>query len=205
MQVSLWKDNIGISFYVHRLVASAFIPNPLNLPEVNHIDGNRQNNSVTNLEWVTRQSNYQHAIDTGLRIYKNRLSKEEFLECLYSVLAGESYLQLTHRVPYKVPFLSTKIRQIAREYGLESDLNEALDLQKKERSAKNAEVQRLTKGKPVAMYSLSDELLIEFPTIAEAAYYLNTSNTGAISNACKGRCKTACGYKWRFINESKGD
>lgn len=203
MQVSLWKNNIGLNYYVHRLVAQAFIPNPNNLPEVNHIDGNRQNNNVSNLEWIDRTGNYQHAIDTGLRVYKSRLTREEFIECLNSVLAGESYYQLSQRVPYKVPFLSTKLRQIAAEEGLEDDLNKALELQRQARAEKTSETLRLTRGKPVAMYSLSDELLMEFPTIAEAAHYLNTANSGAISNACTGRSKTACGYKWRFINESE--
>ena len=50
----------------HRLVASVFIPNPDNLPEVNHIDGDKKNNCVSNLEWVSRQANIQHAFDTGL-------------------------------------------------------------------------------------------------------------------------------------------
>ena len=58
--VSLYKNNKSSQKYVHRLVAEAFIPNPDNLPEVNHKDGNKQNNCINNLEWCTSKENNWH-------------------------------------------------------------------------------------------------------------------------------------------------
>lgn len=136
-QVSLWKENKGTSYYVHRLVAEAFIPNPEGKPEVNHIDGNRQNNHISNLEWVTSGENSLHASKTGLRVYTNRLTKDEFLDCLYDVINGESYQSLSSRVPYKVPFLSTKLRALAKEFNLETELDESLYIQRVNRARVN--------------------------------------------------------------------
>lgn len=55
--------------FVHRLVAEKYIPNPDNLPQVNHKDGNKSNNCVDNLEWVSNCENRKHAVQRGLQIH----------------------------------------------------------------------------------------------------------------------------------------
>lgn len=64
--VRLSKGGVVKRFYVHRLIAQTFIPNPLQLPEVNHIDGNPFNNNVENLEWSSKEDNIRHAFENKL-------------------------------------------------------------------------------------------------------------------------------------------
>jgi hypothetical protein len=67
--VSLSKDGFSKSFFLHRVVASSFIVNPVNKIIVNHIDRNKSNNNVTNLEWVTVHENILHSRETGINSY----------------------------------------------------------------------------------------------------------------------------------------
>lgn len=60
--VSLWKDNVGKSFRVNCLVGIHFIPNPKNLPQLNHINRNKLDNRALNLEWCTNRENSSHAV-----------------------------------------------------------------------------------------------------------------------------------------------
>lgn len=65
-RVQLWRDGFGgKKEYVHRLVADAFLPRRNDRGEVNHKDGNRSNNAVGNLEWVTSSENTKHAVYSG--------------------------------------------------------------------------------------------------------------------------------------------
>lgn len=59
--VGLCKGNVRTNYYVHRLVAQAFVENPLNLPQVNHKDYNRKNNRADNLEWLTALDNTRYS------------------------------------------------------------------------------------------------------------------------------------------------
>ena len=72
--------------FVHRLVAKTYIPNPDNKLQVNHKDGNKLNNCVGNLEWVTNQENRNHAIDNDLHICGDR--------CSYATLTSKQVLEI---------------------------------------------------------------------------------------------------------------
>ncbi len=65
--VCLCKNSKIFNASVHRLIAEAFIPNPSQKKTVNHIDGNRLNNDISNLEWLTQSENNRHAYRTGLK------------------------------------------------------------------------------------------------------------------------------------------
>lgn len=66
LRITLSKDNVQQKFALHRIVATHFIDNPENKPEVNHLDGNRWNNARSNLEWNTTEENLKHEQETGL-------------------------------------------------------------------------------------------------------------------------------------------
>jgi hypothetical protein len=90
-------------FYIHRLVASAFIPNPHNKPHVNHKNRNRSDNSASNLEWVTAAENTAHLLQTGWRAsnhprgadhYQARVSEADVIALRETWSPGDSIHEL---------------------------------------------------------------------------------------------------------------
>lgn len=98
-RVQLSKDGVRKKYLVHRIVALAFIPNPDNKPEINHIDGDKSNNCVKNLEWCTRKENEQHSSMIGTKAYgeKNgrcKLKEADVLEIFKLRKLGIGYKKL---------------------------------------------------------------------------------------------------------------
>ena len=77
------NDGIRKNIRVHRLVAEAFIPNPLNKPQVNHLDGNKLNNHYTNLEWATASENAKHAFALGLSSNDKGFNDSQSIQIVY--------------------------------------------------------------------------------------------------------------------------
>ena len=112
--INLCENNKQKTVSVHRLVAQAFIPNPNNLPCVNHIDGNKDNNCVENLEWCTYSENNYHAFRTGLkkipsgaRNKNSKLTYDEVVEIKKSLILGH-------------PEFGT--RPLAKKYGVDHNV-----------------------------------------------------------------------------------
>ena len=91
---------------LHRILAETFIPNPKGLPHVNHIDGNKSNNSLDNLEWCTHSENIQHSFDTGLSPRGeghglSKISEEQALEVLNLMDEGKYPTQISRETGIK--------------------------------------------------------------------------------------------------------
>lgn len=122
-----WKNNAGYPivglnspttrrrFLVHRLVATAFVPNPDCRPHVNHKDSDPGNSSAGNLEWVTRSQNQQHAYRFGrLRVPRHRGERHP-----HSVLTEAQVLEI--RRIYRCGSRETGQKSLARRYGVNQD------------------------------------------------------------------------------------
>jgi hypothetical protein len=112
-RVRLCIDNVRVTKSVHRLVAKYFIDNPNDLPQVNHINANKTDNAVENLEWCSASQNIKHAIKNGLRKTAIGKNKPKMVLDIYtgiyykslreaSILKNINYSGLQHQINGKV-------------------------------------------------------------------------------------------------------
>ena len=96
-RVQLYKDGVASSKCVHRLVGKAFLDNPSNKKEINHLDGDKRNNRVENLEWCTRSENLRHAFANGLKQPSGGLPKRR-LEVVETGMIYDSVHECARRM-----------------------------------------------------------------------------------------------------------
>lgn len=99
--VRLYKNGGNVKAYVHRLVAEAFLPKDESRNYVNHIDSDRLNNNLENLEWVTQKENCAHSISKGRARYHSgeecnnvKLNKEQVIEIRKLLLVGKTQKEI---------------------------------------------------------------------------------------------------------------
>jgi hypothetical protein len=114
MTVGFTVNNVKVSKYVHRLVAEAFIDNINDYPQVNHIDCDKTNNRVDNLEWCTNSQNHTHASKNGLnKLHLHRVAYSGEKNGR-SLLTKEQVLEIKQKyIPYKY-----SAKKLAKEYNV---------------------------------------------------------------------------------------
>ena len=198
LYVSLWKNNIGKAFSVHRLVALAYLPNPYNKPEVNHISSNRADPRKSNLEWSTRSENIRHGYEDGFMSQehcKNFQSLEAEL-MLHAFLAGENMTALAKGHGSGLSNLTQMLRDTARNLGIEDQLDAEIYRQKCSRNkAANA-----CKKQPIIQLTKEGVFVAEHTCLTDAAKALGNKSAGSISNALNNRNgqQYAYGFLWKL-------
>lgn len=189
-------DNEGAIKYrsAHRLVALAFIPNPENKPQVNHKDGNKQNNCVSNLEWATPHENEIHK----LYVLQNRRGISSKARAVRCVETGEVFpsvrlaaLHIGRAKSGILDCLNGKKLTSGGYHWVYADVT------------KNPFEERWKRGTLNKSPILCIETGEVYPSLREAAKAIDR-NWKQISECLRGNAKTAGGYHWRYAEVSNG-
>lgn len=165
-------------FGLHRLVAIAFIPNPDNKPQIDHIDGNPSNNHIDNLRWVTPKENSNNPIALARK------------RAIMSVIGKK---RIGVKMPaYAVENLKKAIK--GKRFGANNPFYGKKHTEEAKR--KMSEYRKGT-GNPVCQYTKDDVFVKEWRSASVAARELNGHANGIIA-CCRGKRKTSLGFKWRY-------
>lgn len=196
--VTIYINKKPKSCRVHRLVATAFIPNIENKPYVNHLNGIRSDNRVENLEWVTPSENTQHAVDTGLfkptrekQVVQYSLNGDKI--AIYRSISEAA--RRTNSSVEKIVSCCQFIRKTHNEYQWRYKEDEVDKLQ-------SVELPK-TKAKKVAQVNpKTNEVIAIYDSFCQAAEAVNGTQS-AITHVIKGDkgTKTHKGFGWKLVDD----
>ena len=179
--------------YAHRLVAIAYLKNiDKNKTEVNHIDGNKKNNCVDNLEWVTPQENQQHAI-------KNELKKFEHVFCFNQncelVAEYKTIQEASNAVNLSCSIISQELNKEVKS------LSGGFYWSKQNFLGQIKNYENKGKNKKVYQYDLNGKFINSYNSTGEAARSLGIKNSSHIGECCRGKIKTYKKFIWRYAED----
>lgn len=179
--------------YAHRLVATAYLtPQTAQHTQINHKDGNKLNNCIDNLEWVTPQENAQHAIKTQLREFDHVFcfNKEKKLVAEYLTISEASK--------------AVGLSQIIISQELNKDIKTLSGGFYWSKEKKVGETKNYTnngKSKPVNQYDLKGKFIMTYPSTGIAARAIGANSGSHIGECCRGKIKQYKGFVWRYVED----
>lgn len=183
-------DGLRKRLYAHRMVAETYIPNPNRKEQVNHKDGNKLNNSVDNLEWVTCSENILHAMNNELNKSRKKIycfNKRKELICTY-----ESIAKLCELTGYNQSWLAILLQRNKKQeykgYYWSYENNSNFEIEENKIGVK----------RPVGKFTLDNVLVEKYDSLREAAQ-LNHCDRKRLGECCNKKIKTYRGFIWRYI------
>lgn len=177
---------------IHRLVANAFIPNPENKPQVNHIDENKTNNKVDNLEWATRLENMRHGT------VRERLKKIQSVPVIQMSLNGD-IIKVWTSISSAASSIGVSRQDICAT--CRGRFKTAGGYCWKYLNDRGPSRNSPHLWRPVIQLSTSGEEIRVWPSLKFAAKSLGVS-IPAICAACRGKTKTSKGYCWKYADDT---
>ena len=199
LNVELRMNNKKRRTSVHRLVAEAFIDNPLNLPQINHKDENKANNHVSNIEWCTAQYNIRYK--DGVKRRRATAILNSNAVCKYS-MEGEfiEKFECATDAAISVNGSCTEILSCCHHRAHSLSYKGYMWRFLSECNCNKIEPYRIKKSslcRKVRQYTLDGDFIQYFYSVQKAAESVNARPSN-IRRCCLGKIKSCMGFKWRF-------